>query len=124
MKTVASAPFVLLTASLYTPHNGGMEKRTPHYALAEIKKAFADPTALNRTYSSKQGADSLGLDDAAVAAVVQALDHGNFDKSMTSHADHKVWQDVYRPKHEGTEIYVKFTVDAANALLLISFKEA
>ncbi len=43
---------------------------------------------------------------------------------MTSYADHRVWQDVYRPKAAGSELYLKFTLDARQALFLISFKEA
>ena len=43
---------------------------------------------------------------------------------MTSNADHRVWQDVYRPTAAGTELYVKFTLDAQKALFLISFEEA
>jgi motility quorum-sensing regulator/GCU-specific mRNA interferase toxin len=101
-----------------------MEKRTPHYALADVKAAFADPATLNRSYVSKQGADALGIDDAAVVATIQALVVADFEKSMTSHADHRVWQDVYRPKAAGSELYIKFTVDARKALFPISFKEA
>ena len=103
---------------------GAMEKRKPHYALADVKAAFADPATLNRSFVSKQGADALGLDDAAVVATIQSLAAADFEKSMTSHADHRVWQDVYRPKAAGTELYVKFTVDARKTLFLISFKEA
>ncbi len=101
-----------------------MEKRKPHYDLAEIKAAFADAASLNRTYSSRQGADDLDMDDAAVVAVIQGLSASDFDKSMTSIADHRVWQDVYRPRVAGTELYIRFTVDAQKALFLISFKEA
>jgi motility quorum-sensing regulator / GCU-specific mRNA interferase toxin len=101
-----------------------MEKLKPHYSLAQIKQAFASPAALNRTFVSKQGADTLKLNDAAVVAVIQSLGNSDFDKSMTSHADGKVWQDVYRPKLAGTELYVKFTLDANNSYLLISFKRA
>ena len=103
---------------------GAMEKRKPHYALAHVKAAFADPATLNRSFVSKQGADALGLDDAAVAATIQSLAAADFEKSMTSHADHRVWQDVYKPKAAGIELYVKFTVDARKTLFLISFKEA
>lgn len=101
-----------------------MEKRKPHYALASAKAAFADPNGLNRSFVSKLGADDLGMDDHAVVSVIQALTPADFDKSMTSIADHKVWQDVYKPSVEGRMIYVKFTLDAQRALLLISFKEA
>ena len=101
-----------------------MEKRKPHYALENIKAAFADVSRLNRSFVSKQGADELGMDDDAVVAVIQALSRKDFDKSMTSMADHRVWRDVYKPSVDGRTIYVKFTLDARQAPLLISFKEA
>ena len=43
---------------------------------------------------------------------------------MTSMADHRVWQDVYKPNVGGRTLYVKFTLDAQSRLFLISFKEA
>ena len=101
-----------------------MEKFRPHYLLTDIKAAFTDPATLNRSFVSKQGADDLKMDDEAVVAVIQALTSADFEKSMTSHADHRVWQDVYRPTADNTTLYVKFTLDATNTLFLISFKEA
>jgi motility quorum-sensing regulator / GCU-specific mRNA interferase toxin len=101
-----------------------MEKRKPHYALREIKAALADVRRLNRSFVSKQGADELGMDDDAVVAVIAGLSHQDFEKSMTSIADHKVWQDVYKPRVGGRTLYVKFTLDAQRAPFLISFKEA
>jgi motility quorum-sensing regulator/GCU-specific mRNA interferase toxin len=103
---------------------GVVEKLRPHYLLADIRVAFADPRTLNRSFVSKQGADTLKMDDQAVVNVIQALKHADFDKSMTSYANNQVWQDVYKPKASGTQLYVKFTLDAMGALLLISFKEA
>jgi motility quorum-sensing regulator / GCU-specific mRNA interferase toxin len=93
-------------------------KRKPDHDLANIKSAFANPERLNRTNTAMQGADALGMDHDAVVAVIQGLSPGDFDKSMTSIANHRVWQD------EGRELYVKFTLDSQGALLLISFKEA
>ena len=29
------------------------------------------------------------------------VEHSDFDKSMTSIADHRVWQDVYKPSEAG-----------------------
>lgn len=101
-----------------------MEKRKPHYPLSHIKAAFSDPAKLNRSYTSKQGADQLKMDDDAVVAVIQALEGADFEKSMTSHISSRVWQDVYKPSVAGKTLYVKFTVDAMKNLLLISFKEA
>lgn len=101
-----------------------MEKLKQHFALADIKAAFVEPAKLNRSFVSKQGADDLGMDDADVVAVIQALTLADFEKSMTSIADHRIWQDVYKPIDGGRTLYVKFTLDAQGALFLISFKEA
>ena len=95
-----------------------MEKLKPHYPLTDIKAAFSDPAKLNRTYSSRQGADQLRMDDDAVVAVVQALKRSDFEKSMTSHISNQVWQDVYKPSVAGKTLYVKFTVDAMENFLL------
>ena len=64
------------------------------------------------------------MNDTDVVAVVQGLTISDFDKSMTSYADHRIWQDVYRPVVGGDELYVKFTLDAQGAYVLISFKKA
>jgi motility quorum-sensing regulator / GCU-specific mRNA interferase toxin len=103
---------------------GLMEKRKPHYALENIKAAFTDAASLNRSFVSRQGADELDMDDNAVVAVIQGLNPRDFDKSMTSIADHRVWQDVYKPSVGRRRLYIKFTLDAQKALFLISFKEA
>ena len=101
-----------------------MEKSKPHFGLTEIKVVFQQAARLNRTFSSRQGADALDMDDDDVVAVIQALKAADFDKSMTSHVDHRVWQGEYRPVFRGKTLYVKFTIDASGSLLLISFKEA
>jgi motility quorum-sensing regulator/GCU-specific mRNA interferase toxin len=45
-----------------------------------------------------------------MVAVVLALTPKDLYKSMTTHADHKVWQDVYRPATKAGEVYLKLTV--------------
>jgi motility quorum-sensing regulator/GCU-specific mRNA interferase toxin len=42
---------------------------------------------------------------------------------MTSHADHRIWQDVYHVPSEIGTIYLKFTADMVSEFLLLSFKE-
>ncbi len=73
--------------------------------------------------TATNGAEDLGMDEQAVAAVIAALTSRDFDKSMRSDIDPNVWQDVYKPAIKGQELYVKFTLDTQGALLLISFKE-
>jgi hypothetical protein len=97
-------------------------RRRPHYALNAVKAAFADAARLNRTMTAAEGAEELDIDEQAVVDVIAGLTVRDFDKSMPSHANPDVWQDVYKPMVEGRELYVKFTLDGRGALLLISFK--
>lgn len=53
--------------------------------------------------------------------VVMALTPADFYKSMTTHADYKVWQDVYRPSTQAGDVYLKLTV--IDDVLIVSFKE-
>lgn len=47
-----------------------------------------------------------------------------FYKSMTSHANHRRWQDVYHvPIGDGPTVYLKFTDDIVTEFLVLSFKE-
>jgi motility quorum-sensing regulator/GCU-specific mRNA interferase toxin len=50
-----------------------------------------------------------------------ALKPADFYKSMTTHADHQLWQDVYRHTTTVGEIYLKLTV--IDDVLIVSFKE-
>lgn len=54
-------------------------------------------------------------------AVIQGLTAADFYKSMTTHADHTVWQDVYRPKTLAGDVYLKLAV--VDDVLVVSFKE-
>jgi motility quorum-sensing regulator/GCU-specific mRNA interferase toxin len=53
--------------------------------------------------------------------VVLALKPADFYKSMTTYADHTIWQDVYRPKTPAGDVYLKLTV--IDDVLIVSFKE-
>ena len=50
-----------------------------------------------------------------------ALAPTDFYKSMTTHADHRIWQDVYRPMTAAGGVYLKLTV--IDDMLIVSFKE-
>jgi len=97
-----------------------MEKRTPHYRLPLVK-ALVEAGKIDTTYSAREGATALGLDFADVVAIVKALTPADFYKSMTTYADHKIWQDVYQPRTEVGDVYLKLTV--LNEVLIVSFKE-
>ncbi len=63
----------------------------------------------------------MGFGFEEIIGVVAALTPRDFYKSMTTHADHRVWQDVYRPKTLAGEVYLKLKV--LDDVLIVSFKE-
>jgi motility quorum-sensing regulator/GCU-specific mRNA interferase toxin len=73
------------------------------------------------THSARAGANELGFVFSDMLGVVMALTPADFYKSMTTHADHAVWQDVYRPSTPAGDVYLKLTV--INDVLIVSFKE-
>ena len=97
-----------------------MEKSTPHCRLPVIK-AMIEAGKVRSTMSALAGGAALGFDFAGIVEVVLALTPADFYKSMTTHADHRVWQDVYRPTTSAGEVYLKLTV--IDDVLIVSFKE-
>ena len=57
---------------------------------------------MRATHAARVGATALGLELSDMLTVVMALTPTDFYKSMTTHADHTVWQDVYRPSTQAT----------------------
>jgi motility quorum-sensing regulator/GCU-specific mRNA interferase toxin len=97
-----------------------MEKRTAHYKLNIIKQMIA-AGKVRSTISALAGGAALGFDFEGIVSVIASLTVTDFYKSMTTHADHRIWQDVYRPTTSKGDIYLKLTV--IDDLLIISFKE-
>jgi motility quorum-sensing regulator/GCU-specific mRNA interferase toxin len=98
-----------------------MEKHAVHYPLAEIKAQMATVPAMNLTVSAMTGIRAAGMSQADALAAVQALTRKDFYKSMTTHADHRVWQDVYHGQWRGNALYIKF--QRAGEYFVVSFKE-
>lgn len=97
-----------------------MEMRKPHSRLTVVK-ALVQAGRVRATHSARLGATGLGFDLSDMLAVVLALTASDFYKSMTTHADHTVWQDVYRPLTSAGQVYLKLTV--IDDVLIVSFKE-
>ena len=73
------------------------------------------------TVSALAGGAALGFDFDGIVDVVKTLTPADLHKSMTTHAEHRVWQDVYRPTTPAGEVYLKLTV--IDDVLIVSFKE-
>ncbi|HUX65228.1 type II toxin-antitoxin system MqsR family toxin [Sulfuricella sp.] len=98
-----------------------MEKHAPHYSLAEIQAQMTTVQEMSLTVSARGGIRAVGLSQADALAVVQGLTRKDFYKSMTTHADHRVWQDVYHGQWNGSALYIKF--QRAGEYFVVSFKE-
>ncbi|MBE7562225.1 type II toxin-antitoxin system MqsR family toxin [Acidithiobacillus sp. HP-6] len=99
-----------------------MEKRKPHYSLAEIKATITHLGLDAFTATALRGIDLMGLTVAEGMAVVLGLQSEMLFKSMTTFADHRVWQDVYHaPCPNGKMAYIKVTL--RSGAVVIQFKE-
>lgn len=99
-----------------------MEKSTAHCKLSVVK-ALIEIGSVRATGGAFRGARDLGINDlAGMCSVVMALTSADFYKSMTTHADHRIWQDVYHAKvSNSADVYLKLTV--IDDVLIVSFKE-
>lgn len=92
-----------------------------HCKLAVVK-ALVAAGKVRSTFSALAGAAGLGVDFEGMLGVILALTPDDFHKSMTTHADHRIWQDVYRPVTAAGKVYLKLTV--IDDVLIVSFKES
>jgi motility quorum-sensing regulator/GCU-specific mRNA interferase toxin len=99
-----------------------VDKLTPHYDLLRIQAEVARLGAAAFTKTALDGGRQMGLTTAEMPAVVAGLSRREFYKSMTTLADHRVWQDVY---HAATPVekqaYIKITL--RDCAPVIQFKE-
>lgn len=100
-----------------------MEKRRPHYSLED---AIAQIRVLGLgafTKTAIDGGRSMGLNGSALVKAACELKQAMFYKSMTTHQNNQIWQDVYHlPLESGIVAYVKITV-LGNGKVVIQFKE-
>ncbi len=100
-----------------------MEKRKPHYDLITAQAIVARDGVKAFTGTALTGAKMLGLSGEAACRVVTGITPAMFYKSMTTHLNHAVWQDVYyAPLAYGRIAYIKLTLTAAEKVV-IQFKE-
>lgn len=100
-----------------------MEKRTPHYSLRDVQVRVADPSNRPFTVTAMRGGLALGLTEAEMREVVLDLSRRDFYKAMTTHADARIWQDVYHgTTPDGVAVYIKITGYADGRPPVIQFK--
>lgn len=98
-----------------------MEKRSPHYLLADIKAQMTTVEAMNLTLTAQVGIRAAGMVKTEALEVVRGLSRTDLYKSMTTNKDHRIWQDVYHAEWRGKPLYVK--IQQAGEYFVVSFKE-
>ncbi|TNB86280.1 type II toxin-antitoxin system MqsR family toxin [Pseudomonas sp. Fig-3] len=100
-----------------------MEKSTPHYDLAVVKAEVLRLGNKVFTMSAQQGARRMSLSTARMLQIMASLEYRMLHKSMTTYADHRIWQDVYHTTFQDREIYIKVTYRPGGGHPVVSFKE-
>lgn len=101
---------------------GPMEKRVPHYRLQEILAIVSAQGLGVFSATAVFNAAAMGLSEIQTIAAVMSITRAMFYKSMTTHNDSRIWQDVYHISCAGGKIaYVKLTLQAG--AVVIQFKE-
>ena len=95
-----------------------MDKFVPTYKLEDFKNSNFSIT--RKAYDT---ALDMGFHESDIRQIVGTMKDVHFYKSMTSYANHKIWQDVYHVPYEDMIIYVKFTQNVISEFTLLSFKE-
>jgi motility quorum-sensing regulator / GCU-specific mRNA interferase toxin len=85
-----------------------MEKHRPTYDLDAVRDAMGSASTLAMTTTAVRDAAAMGFDRWGVADVIVGIERRMFVKSMTTFADHRVWQDVYHVPAADLVLYVKF----------------
>ena len=96
----------------------------PHYDLDELKALVADPTTRVITGKARKNAfDVLGLvTDDEIVEIVLSIKKSDIYKTMTTHFDPKLWQDVYTPEVDGKILYIKLQKNFDSKGVVIQFK--
>jgi len=103
------------------------EKRKPHYDLEELKELIRQERWIV-TKVAEKGAFKLGLSRYEIKEIMLNLRREDFYKSMTTYKDHRLWQDVYKPKvtiqEKYIELYIKLQKSFDEQCVVISFKQS
>lgn len=100
-----------------------MEKRKPTYDLDAVKLALGSVETLSITTRALQDAIELGFGRSGIVETIAGIEPSMFYKSMTTFADHRLWQDVYHVPSCDLTLYVKVQASVVTAFTVVSFKE-
>lgn len=99
-----------------------MEKSKAHYSLARMKTLLKAGRYRITTIARKTSLEDFSMLENEIIDAVLTLDAPDFYKSMTTHHDSKLWQDVYHKVIINRTAYIKLQIYDDDTII-ISFKE-
>jgi motility quorum-sensing regulator/GCU-specific mRNA interferase toxin len=96
-----------------------------HYDLNELKELLENEKTRVITVRAQNDAFTIGyLTDDEIIKRCLELRRSEIYKTMTTHHDHTLWQDVYKTKDPTRTLYIKLQKNKQNTGVVVSFKEA
>ena len=89
--------------------------------VAELSVKFMEDHSKQRNKPSTQRGYQAVIDRCIVPMLGRMKVQDVKRSDVTTHADHRIWQDVYRPRTAVGKVYLKLTV--IDDVLIVSFKE-
>jgi motility quorum-sensing regulator / GCU-specific mRNA interferase toxin len=97
--------------------------KTAHYDLDELKSLIENPKTRVITRISETEAQILGfITHEEIVEQVLKIKKSDIYKSMTTHYDATLWQDVYKPIINDNLCYIKLQKNHAGAGVVVNFK--
>lgn len=100
-----------------------MDKRTPRYKLAELKKLIENEETRHIQPGCVRNATKLGISYTEIIEIVLSVSSDDFYKSMTEYENYMIWQDVYKHRHGDLVLYIKLKKSADGKGVVIQLKE-
>lgn len=99
-----------------------MDKRKPHYSLELVQELVQKSKWRVTVQARKNALNDFRIETPGIRNVVLNLKRKDFYKSMASHHNHTLWQDVYHPLVGNKTAYVKVQI-ISSSTVVIQFKE-
>jgi len=103
--------------------NMSLEKQVPHYSLTKLKRLIEEGK-YKFTFSSKKTlVEDFNITTEEALQTILKLTGKNLYKSMQSHENDSLWQDVYHKNIGKKTAYIKLQINMTDNAIIISFKK-
>jgi hypothetical protein len=103
--------------------NMTLEKTVPHYSLTKLKRLIEEGR-YKFTFSSKKTLiEDFSITTEEALETILKLTGKDLYKSMQSHENVSLWQDVYHKNIGKKTAYIKLQINMTDNAIIISFKK-